>query len=148
MSWQRVVSILWFPVFFAIVLPVTLEVAFHQPTPHHMSIAVVDSTDQVRLVTSELDRVRPGGFEVRQSPSAVAATTAVRDRTAATAYVATGANLLHSMEKPRNAMRGERDGAIKASGQCWWVMPGWPSLMQPLAERGSDLTWRRRLLSG
>ena len=85
--WQRIASILWFPVFFAIVLPLTFEAAFHQPTPHNMPIAVVGSRNQVRLVTGELDRVRLGGFDVRQSPSAAAATTAVRDRTAAAACV-------------------------------------------------------------
>jgi hypothetical protein len=84
----RVASILWFPVFFAIVLPLTFQLAFHQPTPHKMPIAAVGTTDQVSLVTSGLDRVRPGGFEVRRSPSAATATAAVRDRTAAAAYVA------------------------------------------------------------
>jgi hypothetical protein len=88
MSWRRVASILWFPVVFAIALPVTFEAAYNQPTPHNMPIAVVGSPDQVKLVTDELDRIRPSGFEVRRSPSAAAATAAVRDRTAAAAYVA------------------------------------------------------------
>ena len=73
MSWRRVASILWFPVVFAIALPVTFEAAYHQPTPHNMPIAVVGSPDQVKLVTDELDRIRPSGFEVRRSPSAAAA---------------------------------------------------------------------------
>jgi hypothetical protein len=85
---QRVASILWFPVFFAIVLPLTFEAAFHQPTPHNIPIAVVGTPGQVKLVTGELNRVRRGGFDVRQSGSAAAATTAVRDRTDAAAYVA------------------------------------------------------------
>jgi hypothetical protein len=29
MSWRRVASILWFPVVFAIALPVTFEAAYH-----------------------------------------------------------------------------------------------------------------------
>jgi hypothetical protein len=88
MPWQRVASILWFPVVFAIALPVTFEAAYHQPAPHNVPIAVVGSPDQVRLVNDELDHVRPSGFEVRRSPSAATATAAVRDRTAAAAYVA------------------------------------------------------------
>jgi hypothetical protein len=87
-AWPRVASILWFPVFFAIVLPLTFETAFHQPTPHNISIAVAGSRYQVRLVTGELGRVRAGGFEVWPSPSATAAAAAVRNRTAAAAYVA------------------------------------------------------------
>jgi hypothetical protein len=95
MPWRRVASILWFPVFFAIALPLTFETAFHQPTPHKMPIAVVGSPDQVRLVNGELDRVRAGGFEVRQSPSAAAATAAVRGRTDAAAFVASSTGVIY-----------------------------------------------------
>jgi hypothetical protein len=87
-SWRSVGSILWFPLFFAIVLPVTFQVAFHQPTPHKMPVAVVGSRAQVGLVASELDRIRTGGFEVRRSPSVAAASARVRDRKVAAAYVA------------------------------------------------------------
>jgi hypothetical protein len=38
---RRIASILWFPIFFAIALPVTFEVAYHQPQPHNVPIAVV-----------------------------------------------------------------------------------------------------------
>jgi hypothetical protein len=88
MSWRRVASILWFPVFFAIVLPVTFLVAFHLPTPHEDPIAVVGSPNQARLIANGLHRVRADGFDVRQSPSTATATAAVRDREADAAYVA------------------------------------------------------------
>src|ERR1700743_16903 len=90
-SWQRVASILWFPVFFAIALPVTFEVVYHQPKPRHVSIAVVGSTNQVGLVANELDHVSPGGFEVRRIASRAAASDAVRDRKVAAAYAGGGA---------------------------------------------------------
>jgi hypothetical protein len=48
--------------------------------------------------------------------SARSASPAKYVRVTKSAFVATGANLLHSIEKPRNAMRGERNGAIGASG--------------------------------
>jgi hypothetical protein len=86
----RIASILWFPIFFAIALPVALEVAFHQPQPHHVPIAVVGDASQVRLVTDELHGVNAGGFAVRPLPSAAAATAAVRDREVAAAYVEDG----------------------------------------------------------
>jgi hypothetical protein len=94
--WQRVASMLWFPVFFAIGLPLTFETAFHQPTPHNVPIAVVGNPDQVRLVTGALDRARAGGFEVRTSPSAMVAVAAVRGRTAAAAYVAGSSGTLYT----------------------------------------------------
>jgi hypothetical protein len=51
---QRIPSILWFPIFFAIALPVTFEAAYHQPQPHNVPIAVVGQASQVHLVTDEL----------------------------------------------------------------------------------------------
>ena len=86
----RIASILWFPIFFAIALPVALEMAFHQPQPHHVAIAVVGDASQVRRVTDELHGVNAGGFAVRPLPSAAAATAAVRDREDAAAYVEDG----------------------------------------------------------
>ncbi len=40
-AWRKILSILWFPVFFAIALPVAFEVALHQAQPHDLPIAVV-----------------------------------------------------------------------------------------------------------
>lgn len=87
---RRIASILWFPIFFAIALPVTFEVAYHQPQPHNLPIAIVGRASQVHLVTDELRGVDASGFAVRQWPSAAAATAAVRDREVAAAYVSDG----------------------------------------------------------
>lgn len=87
-AWVRAASILWFPVLFAILLPVAFEVAFHQPTPHRIPVAVVGNAEQVRRLTIRLRRVVPGGFVVRQSGSAAAASAAVGHRQVAAAYVA------------------------------------------------------------
>jgi len=89
-SRQRIASILWFPIFFAIALPVALGAAFHQPQPHNVPIAVVGGASQAGLVTDELHRVDAGGFAVRRLPSAAAAITAVHDREVAAAYVDEG----------------------------------------------------------
>ena len=94
-AWRKAAAVLWFPVFFAIALPLTFQTAFHQPTPHNEPIAVVGSSSQVRLVRNELRRVRLSGFDVRQSPSVAAATAAVRDREVAAAYVAGAANTVY-----------------------------------------------------
>ncbi len=89
-TWRRVASILWFPVFFTIALPLAFEVNYHQPTPHREQVAVVGSAIQVRLMTDEFRGIDERGFVVHRLPSAAAATAAVRDRNLAAAYVATG----------------------------------------------------------
>lgn len=86
-SRRRIVSILWFPFFFAIVLPLAFLAAYHQPQPHNVPIGVVGNAGQVSRVADELHRVSAGGFEVSQLPSVPAATAAVRDRQVDAAYV-------------------------------------------------------------
>ena len=94
-AWRKAAAVLWFPVFFAIALPLTFQTAFHQPTPNNEPIAVVGSSNQVRLVGNKLGRVQPSGFDVRQSRSVPAATEAVRDRKVAAAYAAGAADTLY-----------------------------------------------------
>jgi hypothetical protein len=86
-SVRHVASVLWFPVIFAIALPVVYGLTFHAPQPHDVPIAVVGSTRQVELVKGELGAVNSGGFNVLQFPSRKAAAIAVRDRQVAAAYV-------------------------------------------------------------
>jgi hypothetical protein len=88
MTWRRAVSILWFPVFFAVVLPVAWQAAYRAGQPHRIAIATVGNTSQVRRLTDELHRVNPNGFAVREVGSAATATAAVRDRRVDAAYVA------------------------------------------------------------
>jgi hypothetical protein len=85
---RSALSFLWFPVLFAIILPITLEAAFHHPTSRHMPIAMVGTTSQVRDVSAGLAHAVPAGFDVRRVRSVKAAATEVRDRTVAAAYVA------------------------------------------------------------
>jgi hypothetical protein len=87
-NWRWAISVLWFPVVFAILLPVTFQVAFHRPTPHKVPIVVVGNSGEVSRVADLLHRSVPGGFVVRRSPSAAAATVAVRRRRVAAAYLA------------------------------------------------------------
>jgi hypothetical protein len=83
---RRIASILWFPVFFAIALPVAFEAALHQPQPHHVPIAVVGDAD----LTDQLHGAGVRGLDVRRLPSAATAIAAVRDRRVAAAYVDDG----------------------------------------------------------
>jgi len=85
---QRAASLLWFPIFFAIALPLTFQFANNHSTAHHIPVAVVGSTHEMRVLADELHRVQAGGFEVQRSPSVAAATAQVRDRKVAAAYVA------------------------------------------------------------
>jgi hypothetical protein len=94
-TWRRIASILWFPIFFAIALPVTFEAVYHQPQPHSVPIAVVGNASQGSLMTKELHGVSASGFEVRQLPSAAAAAAAVHDRQVAAAYVDDGSTIVY-----------------------------------------------------
>jgi hypothetical protein len=87
MSWRRTVSILWFPIFFAIATPVAFAVAYRD-RPHNIAIGAVGTRSQVSVLNDELHRVSVNGFEVRHVGSVATATAAVRDRKAASAYVA------------------------------------------------------------
>ena len=69
---RRIASILWFPIFFAIALPVTFEVAYHQPQPHNVPIAVVGQASQVRLVTDELRGI-DDNLLARRAPARITA---------------------------------------------------------------------------
>jgi hypothetical protein len=94
-SRRRVVSILWFPIFFAIALSVGWQLAYKAGQPHNIAIAAVGNTSQVRTLTGELHRVSANGFEVREVGSAATATAAVRDRSVDAAYVAGAAGTLY-----------------------------------------------------
>ena len=94
MTWRKTVSILWFPVFFAVVLPVTFEVSYEQQTPHEIAIAAVGDASRVRLLTNDLHRVA-NGFVVRKVASVATATALVRHRKVDAAYVVGAAGTVY-----------------------------------------------------
>lgn len=87
MSRARIASILWYPIVFAVLLPVTFGVVYHQPKPHRVPIAMVGNPGVTAPVAAQLQRAGAGGFQFRQFGSRRAAVAAVRDRQIAAAYV-------------------------------------------------------------
>jgi hypothetical protein len=85
-SFTRISSIMWFPVLFAVSLPVIFQLAFHAPDPHEVPIGVVGSVGQVRLVRDQLANVSSAGFQVTRL-SIRAAVGDVRRREVAAAYL-------------------------------------------------------------
>lgn len=75
---RRVLSIAWFPFFFAAAFSVMLLLSFASPTPHALSIGVVGDSADRAAVQSVLDHVHAGGFEVTAVTDGAAATTAIR----------------------------------------------------------------------
>lgn len=75
---RRVLSIAWFPFFFAAAFSVMLLLSFASPTPHAMKVGVVGSSAQRAAVQSVLDHVQPGGFTVTSVADDAVATTALR----------------------------------------------------------------------
>jgi hypothetical protein len=86
-SWKRIASIMWFPVFFAIVLPITFEVVYHDPKPRDVPIAVVGTANEVQMLAGELHRADPCGYDVRAIAPATAAAVVTERKVTAT-YVA------------------------------------------------------------
>ncbi|MBB2933122.1 hypothetical protein FHX82_000142 [Amycolatopsis bartoniae] len=70
---------LWFPVFFFCGFLVCYLLAFHQPTPHHVKVAVADPATAAKLETA-LDKASPGGFDIVPVPNGDAARQSVLDR--------------------------------------------------------------------
>jgi hypothetical protein len=89
---RRIAAVVWYPVLFAIALPVIYALAFHAPQPHEVPIAVVGSPRQVAAVSAELHAVNSGGFNVQRLPSGASAADAVRNRQVAAAYIRTSAS--------------------------------------------------------
>ena len=65
---RRIASILWFPIFFAIALPVTFEVAYHQPQPRRLILPPAPA-GPARARRTVLSRWSPGAFRRGQGLS-------------------------------------------------------------------------------
>ncbi|GAA5157523.1 hypothetical protein GCM10023214_17200 [Amycolatopsis dongchuanensis] len=78
---------LWFPVFFFTGFLVCYLLAFHQPTPHHVKVAVADPAAAARI-DAALGQASPGAFDVLPVASGDAARQAVLDRDATAGFSA------------------------------------------------------------
>jgi hypothetical protein len=81
---------LWLPALFLAGLLFSYLLAFHQPTPHHVSIAVAASPAATARLQHELDVAVPGGFTLRPAAGAAGARSAVLHLNAVAAYVPAG----------------------------------------------------------
>jgi hypothetical protein len=61
---RRILSLIWFPFFFAGAFALMLLASFPAPEPHDIRVDVVGTTSQAHQVSQELERVRAGGFVV------------------------------------------------------------------------------------
>jgi hypothetical protein len=59
---SRVLSLIWFPFFFAAAFTLMGLFAFANPTPHNLNVAVVGTAEQGTAVQTVLDELYPGGF--------------------------------------------------------------------------------------
>jgi hypothetical protein len=90
----RITSIMWFPVLFAVSLPVIFQLAFHAPDPHEVPIGVVGNVSQVQLVREQLTYVSSAGFQVKRLTIS-AAVGDVRGREMAAAYLSGSSPVLY-----------------------------------------------------
>jgi hypothetical protein len=85
---------MWFPVLFAVALPVIFQLAFHAPDPHQVPIGVVGSAHQVQLVRQRLTDISSAGFRVERL-TVHSAISEVQGRDVAAAYVAGSSPVLY-----------------------------------------------------
>jgi hypothetical protein len=85
---------MWFPVLFAVSMPVIFQLAFHAPDPHEVPIGVVGSVNQVRLVRDQLTNVSSAGFQVKRLTIS-AAISEVRGREVAATYLSGSSPVLY-----------------------------------------------------
>jgi hypothetical protein len=76
-STRRVLSLIWFPFFFAGAFSLMLIAAYVAPAPHDLQLQVAGSNAQVSQLREALDDVHDGGFSVQAARSASAASAAV-----------------------------------------------------------------------
>ncbi|OON82989.1 hypothetical protein B1H18_00650 [Streptomyces tsukubensis] len=82
---RTLVQTLWFPAFFFVGFLVCYLLPFHNPTPHHVEVAVpAQSAPQLQHA---LDQTMPGAFDIIKVDSADAAKSAVTDRSATAGFV-------------------------------------------------------------
>jgi hypothetical protein len=91
---RRIPSIMWFPVLFAVALPVIFQLAFHAPDPHEVPIGVVGSASQVQFVRQQLTDISSAGFRVQRLTNH-AALSEVRGREVAAVFVAQSSPVLY-----------------------------------------------------
>src|SRR5260370_1594884 len=81
---------LWLPALFLAGVLFSYLLAFHDPAPHHVSIAVAAAPDATARLQHELDGAVPGGFTLRAAAGAAGARYAVLHLSAVAAYVPDG----------------------------------------------------------
>lgn len=85
-SLSRVLSLIWFPFFFAAAFTLMGLFAFAHPEPHGLDIAVVGTPEQTATVQQVLDGQYPGGFVAQAADSPDAAFALVTDHTVVAAF--------------------------------------------------------------
>jgi hypothetical protein len=109
---RRITSIMWFPVLFAVALPVIFQLAFHAPDPHEVPIGVVGSPNRVELVRQQLADISSAGFQVHRLTN-YQAISEVRGREMAAAYVAGPSPTLY-VARAASAIRANYLGSVFA----------------------------------
>lgn len=76
---RKAIGRLWFPFFYAVMFSSLYVWAFHAPTPHHVPVAIVGGSPQVRQLAAQLDARTGPAFDVRVVADDAAARRAVLD---------------------------------------------------------------------
>ena len=87
--WKHLGLHILVPVLLGIGMTLAYLGAFHQPSPHHLPLAIVGDTAQTQVFAQTMNNQGDGALDVRTVADAAQARELVRDRTVAAAYEAT-----------------------------------------------------------
>jgi hypothetical protein len=100
---------LWFPLFYVLMFSSLYVWAFHEPTPHHVPVAVVSSTPEAGRLAAGVNSRSGSAFDVRQLPDDARARAAVHDWRVRGAYDPAGQRLyVATMAAPSGTMATEK----------------------------------------
>ncbi|WP_245560142.1 carboxypeptidase regulatory-like domain-containing protein [Actinopolyspora halophila] len=101
---RKLVSTLWFPMFFIVGFMVCYLLPFHAPQPRDMPVAVVGEQSAERLDTT-LNRSVPDGFDVMAVSDEQAAKQSIDDREATAAYDPADGELFYGSANGKASMQ-------------------------------------------
>ncbi|SDO95225.1 Carboxypeptidase regulatory-like domain-containing protein [Actinopolyspora xinjiangensis] len=113
---RKLVSTLWFPMFFVVGFMVFYLIPFHAPAPHNVPVAVVGDRAAASIQISFDDSV-PDGYDISSVPDEGAARQAVRDRDVVAAYDPSDGEMFYASANGRMAVQMLRQSFAPVAAQ-------------------------------
>ncbi|GAB3555317.1 hypothetical protein J2S53_003942 [Actinopolyspora lacussalsi] len=114
---RKLVSTLWFPMFFVVGFMVFYLIPFHAPAPHNVPVAVVGEQAAAGIEVS-FDNSVPDGYDISAVSSEQAARQAVLDRDVVAAYDPADGEMFYASANGRMAVQMLRQSFAPVAAQA------------------------------